>query len=267
MAGLTALLFGEAAGPPQALQKVAEGNRAFTRGQYTSALDLYEQAEERITDPGLVAFNEGTALYRLGRYRQAVEHFTRCLDDARGERRARALYNRGNTLVRQAAGEDAKLLERAIRSYEDCLREPTASSDLLADARANLALARTLLAARAGSSAKNAEPNGGENGTGRAGKAMATDEEESAGRDIREGEARDLPETGARPAERATSSRRRPLPGTGNLPPIPEQEKLDPLSPEQTAEYIREVVRRIERERRDDARRNAPLPVPGVKDW
>jgi hypothetical protein len=41
------------------------GNAAFDAGDYAAAVGFYDRAEERATDPGLVAYNKATALYRL----------------------------------------------------------------------------------------------------------------------------------------------------------------------------------------------------------
>ena len=86
---LTALFLVSAAPLADAEALVRQGNAAFAKGAYTSAVDAYTKAEEHIADPGLVAFNKGTALYRLGRYRDAELHFRRSMEDAVGRRRAR----------------------------------------------------------------------------------------------------------------------------------------------------------------------------------
>src|SRR5262249_30931566 len=123
---------------------VRQGNAAFARDEYERAVKLYEQAEERITDPGLLAFNEGAALYRLGQYRAAELHFRRALEGAAGARRARALYDLGNCLLQQASNSDVKGLEKAIICYERCAADGNAGPALAADAAHNLELARLL---------------------------------------------------------------------------------------------------------------------------
>ena len=121
------------------------GDDAYERGDYGSAADAYSEAEYRTTDPGLVAFNKAAALYRLGLYGEAESCYSRSLEDAEGERRSQAFYNLGNCLVQQARDVDAAMLERAIASYEQCLREEPTDSTLAADARSNLELAKDLL--------------------------------------------------------------------------------------------------------------------------
>ena len=50
---------GPAPAPPDDL--VRQGNGAVARQKFADALKLYERAEERATDPGLVAFKIGRA--------------------------------------------------------------------------------------------------------------------------------------------------------------------------------------------------------------
>ena len=114
LAGLGAVL------PPQPLQWVRQGNAAFARGEFLEAADLYAQAEERIPDPGLAAFNEATAFYQLGRYREAELYYRRCREDAEGPRLARLLFNLANCLVQQGQGSNAARLREAIGLYQQC---------------------------------------------------------------------------------------------------------------------------------------------------
>jgi len=48
-----------------------QGNAAFERQDFRAALDFYTRAEERIINPGLVAYNKGVALYKLGDFHAA----------------------------------------------------------------------------------------------------------------------------------------------------------------------------------------------------
>ena len=56
---------------PPADDALRRGNEAFARKDYAEAVRAYAAAEERIADPGQVAFNKATALYHLGQYREA----------------------------------------------------------------------------------------------------------------------------------------------------------------------------------------------------
>src|SRR5262249_34392419 len=96
-----------------------QGNTAFARGDYETALGYYRQAEGQIADPGLLAFNEAAALYKLGRYREAEIHYWLARQDAAGERLARVLYDLGNAVFQQASSKDVPLLQRAIGFYEE----------------------------------------------------------------------------------------------------------------------------------------------------
>jgi Ca-activated chloride channel family protein len=248
---------------------VRQGNAAFGREEYDQALKWYEQAEERITDPGLVAFNEGTALYRAGRFREAELHYRRALDGAKGARRARALYDLGNCLLQQAANRDVKGLEAAIDSFGACAGDPEADAPLRANAVHNLELAR-LLWLEARKAAKDAPSPKDEDG-GEGASAGDKNDQRLRGGDPGTQEARPdargqagmqpQPDGGQKPIETTQQT-----PGKGNLPTLPDRDELVPLAPEDVTAYLQQAAARILRERRDYRQGAAPA-VPGVKDW
>src|SRR5262249_29528146 len=132
------------AADPEAL--VRQGNAAFARQDYAAAVDLYRKAEDRILDPGLVAFNQATALFHLGAtteeaarragvYREAALHYRRALEDAPSSRRLRALYGLGTSLVEQGTGRGAAPLREAVRCFEECLKAPDLDEEFAADVR------------------------------------------------------------------------------------------------------------------------------------
>ena len=90
-----------------ALDVLRQGNEAFERNDYELSLSFYRRAEGKISDPGWLAFNEGAALYKMGRYREAEIHYWLSRQDAAGPRLARILYDLGNTVFRQAGSKDA----------------------------------------------------------------------------------------------------------------------------------------------------------------
>lgn len=250
-----------------AWRAVHAGNDAFERGDYAQALNAYSKAEERITDPGLTALNTAAALYRLGRYRDAEIHYWRCLEDAAGLRRARLLYDLGNCLVRQSQGRDSALLDRAVRAYEDCLREPLATESLQDDARHNRELAAQL---RQKSKLRDKDPQ-----------TPTTQEQDQAAQhqsptaptraDARREQqnpngknARAPMSESGNEAEGASNERR--VPGTGNLPPIPDSDELTTLPPEDARAHLRKATARILDDRKKH-QQNANRPTRNVLDW
>jgi tetratricopeptide (TPR) repeat protein len=245
-----------------------EGDEAYERGDYSSAADAYSNAELRTNDPGLVAFNKAAALYRLGRYGEAESYYERSLEDAGDDRLPQALYNLANCLVHQAGDTDAGILERAIANYERCLRLEPKDSGLAEDARANLELTRALLARAKANRASRPDSESAASG--------APKEVEDAGR------AAGSAEPGARP-HNADGARRIPLskdggeepmpadqappPGKGNLPPIPDRDKILPLSPEETAAYLKKAAERIAEERREHHKRSTHPSSSSLLDW
>jgi tetratricopeptide (TPR) repeat protein len=145
-----------AAAPPVSPDTlIRDGNAAFARMDNESAIRLYKEAEERGTDPGLIAFNKATALYHLKKYDDAETHYRRALDDDQiaPERRVRALYNLGNCLIQEVIGKELKAasnetqlttLKSAVVIYEMCLETPSDDATLREDAMHNLELAKLL---------------------------------------------------------------------------------------------------------------------------
>jgi len=248
---------------------VRQGNEAFAQGDYATATDWYTQAEERTQDPGLVAFNEATALYQLGQFREAALRYRRCREDAEGPRLARLLFNLGNCLVQEGQGHNPARLREAIAAYQQCLAQPSADANLADDARHNLELARLLwLRARAGKEgSEDANPED-------------TDDPRSPGnKNEQEGLTPEMakPDAAGRPGSspdaagdaKASAARadQTPPPGKGNLPPVPDQDDLVPLSPEDAAAYLKQAAVRILRDREEYRRRPVPAPSPNVMDW
>jgi hypothetical protein len=262
-----------AAAPPVAQDElVRQGNAAFARGDYAAAVDLYGRAEERTLDPGLVAFNEATALYQLGRYREAELHYLRSREDATGLRRARLLYNLGNCVLKQGRQHSSRRLHEAIASYEACLQQEGIDAELAADARHNLELARLLLQkAKSREEGKNsAEEEQGNNNP----QADERRTDVKPGGDDSSAVAPDpagkVGPAAEQPGNRNTAQAKtneQPPPGQGNLPPIPDEDELIAMTPEDAAEHLKKAASRIQQERREYRQRPVPAAAANVPDW
>jgi tetratricopeptide (TPR) repeat protein len=267
-AALALALLAVAAGPP-AQDLLRRGNSAYGAEKFDEAVEDYAGAEERATDPGLVAFNKAAALYRLGRYREAELHYRRCLDDAAGPRRARALYDLGNCLLQQGRDRDARLLEQAIACYRACRRAPAAGPSLAADAGHNLELARLLWLKARASGADEQQPKSDEQNNDMSPKGREDGGKSEAGGDATDP---DDPQAAQQAREkqaaedRQGADRKMPTAGRGTLQTLPDTDELVPLPPEDTAAYLDRLVERIRRERREHWRSAVPAD-PNVRDW
>jgi tetratricopeptide (TPR) repeat protein len=245
---------------------VRQGNAAYAHGEFATALRLYQQAEERTDDPGLVAFNEAAALYQLGRFREAELCYTRCREDATGPRLARLLYGLGNCLVQQAQPGDAARLDRAIGFYDECLTQSGADEDLLADTRHNRELAVQLRAKeppagpKPNSSGDPSEPPSGNrpNGPG---------EDERGGSPIGKNGARQQAVAKQRPDGTPVPVDEPPPPGKGNLPPVPDQDELASMSTAEALAHLEEALARIRQEQKEFRQRASASPSRQVPDW
>ena len=256
LAGLGLLLV--AAGESPVTNWIREGNDAFGRGDWEAAESLYGQAEERSPDPGLVAFNKGAALYRRGDFRRAELCFRRTLGDADipAERRARALYNLGNCLVRQAGETDVKTLQTAIESYELALRE-AADEGVRADAQHNLEVAKLLWAkARARRPPGERDPDWEDQSQNPKRPPQGPRPQEDPGPDGT-GEGPKNPQTGAKlelgkgpDAGTMPKEVEKAAPGAGNLPVLPDNGQVETLAPEDARAVLKKAAERLQRERR-----------------
>jgi Ca-activated chloride channel family protein len=249
---------------------VRRGNHAFVDGDLATALSSYAQAEERTLDPGLVAFNEATTLYHLGQYRDAELHFRRSREDAEGPRLARVLYGLGNCLVQQARPGDTRRLRDAIDLYRACLEQDGLDAELIEDARHNLEVARHLWL-HAHAEKDRGESRDSENDTGstppETNRDTAADNAlEASTLDPHGKPRRVVGQVGASKANAAQSDQPAP-PGKGNLPPIPDEDELAPLSTEDAVEYLNQAAGRIQHERQSHRQSLVPTVSPSVKDW
>lgn len=152
LAALALLPLLAAAAPGEGDELLRRAHEAASRGEHARAVALYEKAELRATDPGLLTFNLAAAQYQLARQGDAralaaAEAGYRIAAARPGTRRAQALFGLANCLLlRGGQGvPDGLLLRQAIDLYTRCAREPGCEEQLAADARYNHGRARLLL--------------------------------------------------------------------------------------------------------------------------
>ncbi len=238
------------------------GNADLAAGRPEAALTWYAKAAERTPDPGQVAFNQGVALANLGRFREAELHFRRSLSDAEGERRAKALFNLGTCLVRRCGGIERKALSDAVVAFQQAL--PIAAGELAIEITTNLRIAEQLLA-QAPPEAKGKPPTpepGGETPP-KAGTSDGGDPGEKANVTGEPGKSRRPVES----KEGGRDSKAVPPPGKGNLPPLPDDETLTTIPPEDLAAHLERIEQRIAAAKQDRMKAKTLKPNPNYPDW
>ncbi len=116
------------------------GNEAYALGNYDAAHAAFQQATFENTGTPVAPYNLGTALYKKGRFKEAMLAFQESLSKHSGQTEAlphlaAIYYNLGNAQFK--SGD----LGRAIESYKQALRLNPQDTD----AQYNLALAQQLL--------------------------------------------------------------------------------------------------------------------------
>jgi tetratricopeptide (TPR) repeat protein len=263
------------AGPVEpASDLIRQANDAYAIGGLDAAERLYSRAEERTADPGLVAFNKGAALYRRGDFRRAELCFRRTLGDAEApaDRRARALYNLGNCLVRQAGETDVKQLQAAIDCYEMALHE-SADDGLRSDAGHNLEIAKLLWAkARARRPPGERDPDWDDPKSKDPPPDPTKRPEDMGGDGTGDGSKSADPiaklDPGKGPDAGPTAKEiEKPTPGQGNLPVLPDTDRVESLSPEDARAVLRKAADRLQRERQKLREEAAQGERPRANDW
>jgi len=249
------------------------GNTAFADENYAEAVRCYAQAQDRDTEPGRVAFNYGSTLFRMGKYRDAERQF-RCAVESTGprDRLARSLYNLGTCLLQSSDGKDARRLAEAVDCFARCLKLAGLSAEAAADARHNLELAKVLWRAARGTSA--APP---ENDTSHGDDDRPPDKppETNPGNDPGSqpgtpdprGNDQAVPTPGAGVGPKPMPVANQPHPGAGQMSPIPADQQAQPLPPREARELLRQAGERIIRERRALQRAAAGTEARGYPDW
>jgi hypothetical protein len=265
------------ASPPRDVEALLrEAGAAYSNHDYARAADLYEQAEDWATDPGMVALNRAAAKYRLALIDGGAEDLPEaerlyhCCTGAGDPRRPQALYGLGNCLLLKSGDRDLTAVRSAIDCFAQCLREAKPDEPLAADARHNLERARLLaLQIQVAKRGPDEPPPGGDTPPD----LRPPDRSPDMQGPVRDpsGDHRADPRSGA--GSRRPDSKQSPrgtedtAPGKGNLPPVADQADPAPLSPQDAAEHLEQAARRITEERMVHRQRSARPPAPGVRDW
>lgn len=259
---------------------IREGDQAIEKAEYEKALELYQEAEERGTDPGLIAFNKAAAYWHLNDFRKAELHYRMTLNDAAAstERRARSFFNLGNCLVKQAGERDIALLREAIRYYEYCL-DLAADGELRALARHNLEVAKLLWIDARSQIANPPAPNADEPpDTPRQPEAKKKSEPEKkkepgktdVGKNIKkELDSKAKIDKGTESSDPKQDPNRSDSPqaGPGRVPVIPDKDELERRSESDTLAALMETEIRL-KIIRQRLRAFATIPEkPSGKDW
>jgi tetratricopeptide (TPR) repeat protein len=258
-------------GTPVDLLRAA--NAAVRKGDAAAADLLFQHAEERSDDPGLIAFNRATLAFSLGDYRGAELDYLRCLEDRAipPQRRVQALYNRGVCLV--SRGGDAKLLRAAVSCFEQCLDAAPADGQLALDARHNLELAKLLWNEARAKEQTPPTPNEQFDEEPPGTRPQEPNAEELAndptGTEQRNGNTR-TPRPGSQQAKGnppQTPGSNQQQPGAGTAPVVSDDATPQKLSPEDTTRLLDRAEARLRAARRQNEQLRAGPERPNVRDW
>lgn len=97
-------------------EKVLEGNRNYSEGDYDKALELYREALEENPKSPAIRFNLGDAQFKKEEMEDAADSFSQALQSEDPGIKSRAQYNLGNSLYRQGK------LQESLSAYREALK-------------------------------------------------------------------------------------------------------------------------------------------------
>ncbi len=269
-----------AAPPPDWQTLLRQGDAAYGRGDFAAAAALYEQAQDRATEPGLVAMDLAAAKYHQAeasaadraRLAQESEQAYRCCTQPGDPRRPRALYGLGDALLLKADGRDADALQAAVAAYRQCLAEPNLDAALADNARHNLERARLLLLQIPPTAGRPKDEPSSDDGPPK------PPTPPDKGHDPQQGASHDpsapkvKPDPAGGPPKKNDGGKpvetdEPPPPGEGHLPPVPDRADLPPLSAEDAARHLDQAAQRILQDLKAHRQSRVAPPPPNVKDW
>ena len=266
IAGCAGLL---AAAPPQQTESpdelIRRANAALRAGDPDSvvlAQKLYDDAEERATDPGLVAFNRAAVLFELRDFSKAVRDYDRVLEDVScpPERAARAWYNRGTCLLN--LGGTIEVYRSAIACFENALEHPAADQEVKDRAPHNLELAKLHWNEKRKQLAKPEDESPNKKPPPEEDKQPRPDPDKGKGA-LEQNPGGELGDPGTQKTGQQPQAVPQPKTGEGpkaaqaeqnvaannpNLQAPEDKDEVQKLSPEEAREYMKETAKRRKRE-------------------
>jgi Ca-activated chloride channel family protein len=101
--------------------RAAEGNRLYAAGKYEEASSKYGEGLIDAPQSPLLQFNLAAALYKQGKYDEAIAALTKAAASGEPQWVAPANYNMGNAYYRLGSNAEASDPQAAIKSYEEAL--------------------------------------------------------------------------------------------------------------------------------------------------
>src|SRR5262249_50558628 len=157
------------------------------------------------------------------------------------------LYALANCLVQQAGDRDAKTLQEAIQLFEQCILDESAS-DLAADARHNLELAKMLWIKAQSHQDKNSNEKSSEDNSPPQAPEKKGGKDPDREADLTNGVPKNVGmkmTTQPKSGHEAQRTDEPPAPGKGNLPPVPDSQEPISMTPEDAAAHLQQATARI----------------------
>ena len=96
---------------------VNKGNKAYEKGDYIQAMDLYDQAKEIDPSMEIAEYNSADVLYQEKKYEEAIEKYSTLAETLEDEKlKSKALHNLGNSFL------EAQQYDQSVKAFKQSLK-------------------------------------------------------------------------------------------------------------------------------------------------
>lgn len=99
--------------------KIQQGISQYHEGDFKNAGENFSSARAERPDDSRIAYNQGNALFREGKFEDALKAFNQsAMDEKNSTLRKNAIYNTGNTLVKMEKLEEAESAYKKVLTLD-----------------------------------------------------------------------------------------------------------------------------------------------------
>ena len=101
--------------------EVNKANNLYMQGKLDDSLDLYQKALDQQQDSPVVKYDLGTAYYKKGEYKKALDYLGQAARDKNIKIKPKAEYNLGNALYKSGLQKENTNVDEAIKSLQEAV--------------------------------------------------------------------------------------------------------------------------------------------------
>lgn len=113
--------------------EVKKGNAHYFKREFDQSIEKYKAALKKDPESDIINFNLGTALYKMGEYKEAQQHLAKALLSDDKVLKQKAFYNSGNSFYKSGITEEDQQIDQAIADVTQSVQHLESAVGLNAD--------------------------------------------------------------------------------------------------------------------------------------